>query len=33
MAVFVMPKSIEGFHYNLNYPFVHYFFYQLRAAQ
>lgn len=33
MAVFVVPKSIEGFHYNLNYPFVHYFFYQLRAAQ
>ncbi|MBE7536497.1 MAG: ABC transporter substrate-binding protein [Anaerolineales bacterium] len=33
MAVFVMPKSIEGFRYNLNYPFVHYFFYQLRAVQ
>lgn len=33
MAVFVVPNSIEGFHYNLNYPFVHYFFYELRAAQ
>ncbi|MBV6396992.1 MAG: Periplasmic dipeptide transport protein [Anaerolineales bacterium] len=33
MAVFVVPKSIEGFKYNLNYPFVHYFFYQLRAAK
>lgn len=33
MAVFVIPKHIEGFHYNLNYPFVHYFFYQLSAAK
>lgn len=33
MAVFVVPKHVEGFEYNLNYPFVHYFFYDLRAAK
>jgi peptide/nickel transport system substrate-binding protein len=30
--VFVIPKTIAGFQYNLNYPFVHYFFYQLHPA-
>jgi peptide/nickel transport system substrate-binding protein len=33
MDVFVVPKYIEGFKYNLNYPFVRYFFYELRPAQ
>jgi len=33
MAVFVVPKRIEGFKYNLNYPFVHFFFYELRPAE
>ncbi|MGZ9234164.1 MAG: ABC transporter substrate-binding protein [Anaerolineales bacterium] len=33
MAVFVVPKTIEGFKYNLNYPFVQYFFYDLRPAK
>ncbi|MEW6239702.1 MAG: ABC transporter substrate-binding protein [Chloroflexota bacterium] len=32
MDVFVVPKYIEGFEYNLNYPFVRYFFYELRPA-
>jgi peptide/nickel transport system substrate-binding protein len=32
MAVFIVPNSIEGFQYNLNYPFVQYFFYDLRPA-
>lgn len=32
-AVFVIPTYIEGFKYNLNYPFVHYFFYQLRSTK
>lgn len=31
-AVFIIPKTIEGFQYNLNYPFVHYFFYELHPA-
>jgi peptide/nickel transport system substrate-binding protein len=31
-AVFIIPKHIEGFQYNLNYPFVQYFFYDLRPA-
>jgi peptide/nickel transport system substrate-binding protein len=33
MDVFIVPKYIEGFEYNLNYPFVRYFFYELRPAQ
>lgn len=33
MAVFVVPSKIEGYQYNLNYPFVQYFFYDLRAAE
>ncbi|MBN2116226.1 MAG: ABC transporter substrate-binding protein [Anaerolineales bacterium] len=33
MDVFIVPKHIEGFKYNLNYPFVRYFFYELRAAK
>jgi peptide/nickel transport system substrate-binding protein len=32
-VVFVIPKYIEGFKYNLNYPFTQYFFYQLHTAQ
>lgn len=31
-VVFVIPNHIEGFQYNLNYPFVQYFFYDLRPA-
>lgn len=31
-AVFIIPSDIEGFQYNLNYPFVQYFFYDLRPA-
>ena len=31
-AVFIIPKYIEGFQYNLNYPFVQYFFYNLHPA-
>jgi peptide/nickel transport system substrate-binding protein len=31
-AVFIIPNHIEGFKYNLNYPFVQYFFYDLRPA-
>jgi peptide/nickel transport system substrate-binding protein len=33
MAVFIIPNTIEGFDYNLNYPFVPYFFYNLYPAQ
>ena len=33
MAVFVVPKHIEGFKYNLNYPFVNFFYYDLHAAE
>ena len=32
-AVFIIPNHIEGFNYNLNYPFVQYFFYNLSPAQ
>lgn len=32
-AVFIIPKHIKGFKYNLNYPFVQYFFYDLRSAR
>jgi peptide/nickel transport system substrate-binding protein len=32
-AVFVIPQHIEGFDYNLNYPFVQYFFYDLHPAK
>lgn len=32
-AVFVIPTYIEGFKYNLNYPFTQYFFYQLRSTK
>lgn len=31
-VVFIIPKHIEGFQYNLNYPFVQYFFYDLHPA-
>ncbi len=30
-AVFIIPNHIEGFQYNLNYPFVQYFFYDLTS--
>jgi len=29
MAIFIIPNYIQGFQYNLNYPFVQYFFYDL----
>jgi len=29
MAIFIIPSHIKGFQYNLNYPFVQYFFYDL----
>lgn len=32
-AVFIIPTTIGGFKYNLNYPFVHYFFYELHPAE
>ena len=32
-AVFIVPKHIGGFDYNLNYPFVQYFFYDLHPAE
>jgi len=32
-AVFIIPNSVDGFKYNLNYPFVQYFFYDLGPAQ
>jgi peptide/nickel transport system substrate-binding protein len=32
MDVFIVPEYIEGFKYNLNYPFVRYFFYELRPV-
>ena len=31
-VVFIIPTTIAGFKYNLNYPFVHYFFYELHPA-
>ena len=30
-AIFIIPKYIHGFKYNLNYPFVHFFFYDLTS--
>jgi len=32
-AIFIVPKYIHGFKYNLNYPFVQYFFYQLTSEK
>ena len=32
-AAFVIPNTIAGFKYNLNYPFVYYFFYDLHPAK
>jgi peptide/nickel transport system substrate-binding protein len=32
-VAFVIPKYIEGFKYNLNYPFTQYFFYQLTTTK
>ncbi len=32
-AVFIIPDRVEGFVYNLNYPFTPYFFYQLSPAE
>jgi hypothetical protein len=31
-AAYVIPNHIAGFHYNLNYPFVPFFYYQLTPA-
>ena len=33
MSVLVVPDYIEGFQYNLNYPFVYHFYYDLHLAQ
>ena len=32
-AIFIVPKYIHGFKYNLNYPFVHHFYYELTSEQ
>ena len=32
-AVYVVPNTISGFEYNLNYPFWHFDYYTLRAAK
>jgi peptide/nickel transport system substrate-binding protein len=32
-SVFVIPNTVAGFQYNINYPFTYYFFYDLKAAQ
>jgi ABC-type transport system substrate-binding protein len=32
-TVFLIPKYIEGFKYNLNYPFVPYFYYELTSTK
>jgi ABC-type transport system substrate-binding protein len=32
-SIFVIPKTVAGFQYNINYPFTYYFFYNLSAAQ
>jgi peptide/nickel transport system substrate-binding protein len=32
-AVYIIPKYIEGFKYNLNYPFTPYFYYELRSTK
>ena len=32
-TVFLIPKYIEGFEYNLNYPFVPYFYYELTTTK
>ncbi|NWG06886.1 MAG: ABC transporter substrate-binding protein [Chloroflexi bacterium] len=32
-AVFIIPNRVQGFSYNLNYPFVQYFFYELSPAE
>ena len=31
MAVFIIPDHIDGYQYNLNYPFVHHWYYDLTA--
>ena len=33
MQTFVIPNYISGYQYNLNYPFVYHFYYELRSAQ
>ena len=33
MVAFVNPNHVEGFKYNLNYPDVRYWFYELRPAK
>jgi len=33
MAVYVIPNAVTGFEYNLNYPFWHFDYYNLRAVQ
>jgi len=33
VSAYVIPKSVEGFEYNLNYPFWHFNYYELQAAK
>ena len=32
-SIFVIPNTVAGFQYNINYPFTYYFYYNLHAAQ
>ncbi len=32
-AIFIIPSYIDGYQYNLNYPFVHHFYYELSGSQ
>jgi peptide/nickel transport system substrate-binding protein len=32
LSIFVIPNSVAGFQYNINYPFTYYFFYNLHKA-
>ncbi|HEX7432843.1 MAG TPA: ABC transporter substrate-binding protein, partial [Anaerolineaceae bacterium] len=33
LSVFVIPNTVAGFQYNINYPFTYYFFYNLHSAK
>jgi peptide/nickel transport system substrate-binding protein len=33
LSVFVIPNTVAGFQYNINYPFTYYFFYDLHSAK
>lgn len=32
-AIFIVPSYIQGFQYNLNYPFVQHFYYDLTSSK